>query len=156
MKFSNKCVVITGSGSGIGRATALCFAKEGADVVVADINLDAAMETVGQIQKLNGKAVAFKADVSDPASVQDLVAFTIKTFSGVHAIVNNAAIQINKTAEDTSFEEWSKQLAINLAGVFLCSNYFLPHFKKSKGRILNLSSLNRFFVTPTCPPYYPP
>ena len=153
MKFSNKTIVITGSGSGIGRATAICFAKEGASVVIADINPDAAKQTADLIVKEKGSAVAFQADVSDPSSVKELVSFTIKTFSGVHALVNNAAIQVNKTAEDTSFEEWSRQLAVNLGGVFLCSKYFLPHLKESKGSIVNMSSVNGFFVEPTCAGY---
>ena len=153
MKFQNKTVVVTGAGSGIGRATASCFAAEGAHVVVADIKIDAAVETEKIIREAKGKATAYQADVSDPSSVQELVAFTIDKFSAVHAIVNNAAIQINKTAEDTSFEEWSRQLAVNLGGVFLCSKYFLPHLKKSKGSIVNMSSVNGFFVEPTCAGY---
>jgi len=153
MKFEGKCVVVTGSGSGIGRATALCFAKEGASVVIADIDLHAALDTAELILQSNGKAVAFRVDVSDPISVQALVAFTISQFSGLHAIVNNAAIQVSKTVEDTSFEEWSKQLAVNLGGVFLCSKYFLPYLKESKGSIVNMSSVNGFFVEPTCAGY---
>jgi NAD(P)-dependent dehydrogenase (short-subunit alcohol dehydrogenase family) len=153
MKFDNKCVVVTGSGSGIGRATALCFAKEGADVVVADINLEAAQETVQLIHQAKGKGVARKADVSDPSSVKELVSFVTTAFPGVHAVVNNAAIQVNKTAEDTSFEEWNRQLAINLGGVFLCSKYFLPHLRETKGSIVNMSSVNGFFVEPTCAGY---
>jgi NAD(P)-dependent dehydrogenase (short-subunit alcohol dehydrogenase family) len=153
MNFKNKTVVVTGSGSGIGRATALCFAKEGANVIVADIDLHGALDTAELIKGIGGKAVAFKSDVSDPASVQELVAFTIKTFSGVHAIVNNAAIQVNKTAEDTNFEEWNRQLAVNLGGVFLCSKYFLPHLRETKGSIVNMSSVNGFFVEPTCAGY---
>lgn len=153
MHFENKTVVVTGAGSGIGRATALCFSTAGAHVVIADINLHAAEETAVLIRSAGGKAVAFRTDVSDPGSVEALVAFTLKTFSGVFAIVNNAAIQVNKTAEDTSFEEWSRQLAVNLGGVFLCSKYFLPHLKKSKGSIVNMSSVNGFFVEPTCAGY---
>ena len=153
MDFESKAVVVTGAGSGIGRATALCFAKAGANTVIADINLEAAQETVELIHKEGGNAVALKVDVSDPASVEALVAFTLKTFSGIYAVVNNAAIQVNKTAEDTSFEEWNRQLAVNLGGVFLCSKYFLPHLKKSKGSIVNMSSVNGFFVEPTCAGY---
>jgi NAD(P)-dependent dehydrogenase (short-subunit alcohol dehydrogenase family) len=153
MNFSNKCVVITGAGSGIGRATAICFANASADLVLADINLDAALETVNLVNNAKGKVVAFQTDVSDPSSVQELVAFTVKTFQNVYAIVNNAAIQINKTAEDTSFEEWNHQLAVNLGGVFLCSKYFLTHLKASKGSIVNMSSVNGFFVEPTCAGY---
>lgn len=153
MRFSNKTIVITGAGSGIGRATALCFAQEGAEVVVADINPEAARETVRLIQEAKGKAVAHTVDVSDPASVQELVSFTISTLSKIHALVNNAAIQVNKTAEDTSFEEWSRQLAVNLGGVFLCSKYFLPHLRETKGSIVNMSSVNGFFVESTCAGY---
>ncbi|MEP6596680.1 MAG: SDR family oxidoreductase [Ginsengibacter sp.] len=153
MKFKNKVVVITGAGSGIGRACAAEFAKEGAQVVIADINLNSAEETVALIKASGGEAFAVEADVSDPASVQKLVDETIDRFSNVHALVNNAAIQVNKTVEDTSFEEWNQQLSINLGGVFLCSKYFLPHLRKTKGNIVNMSSVNGFFVEPTCAGY---
>jgi len=85
--------------------------------------------------------------------VQNLVKETIANFSVVHALVNNAAIQVNKTIEDTSFEEWNQQLSINLGGVFLCSKYFLPHLRQTKGSIVNMSSVNGFFVEPTCAGY---
>ena len=127
--------------------------REGADLVIADINLEAAKQTTELIQKEKGHAVFFQADVSDPSSVEELVLFTIRTFSKVNTVVNNAAIQVNKTAEDTSFEEWNRQLAVNLGGVFLCSKYFLPHLKKTRGSIVNMSSVNGFFVEPTCAGY---
>jgi len=152
MKFENKVVVITGAGSG-GRACAAEFAKEGAQIVIADINLKAAEETVQLIKTSGGVAVSVEADVSAPASVQNLVKETIANFSVVHALVNNAAIQVNKTIEDTSFEEWNQQLSINLGGVFLCSKYFLPHLRQTKGSIVNMSSVNGFFVEPTCAGY---
>lgn len=153
MKFKNKCVVITGAGSGIGRACALEFAEEGANVVVADINPDGAKETVQLIKAAKGTAVAIKTDVSKPESVEELVKQTIKQFSVVHALVNNAAIQINKTIENTSFEEWNRQLSINLGGVFLCSKYFLPYLRQTRGSIVNMSSVNGFFVEPACAGY---
>jgi NAD(P)-dependent dehydrogenase (short-subunit alcohol dehydrogenase family) len=153
MKFKNKVVVITGAGSGIGRACAIEFAREGAQVVIADINLNSAEETAALIKAYGGNAFAVEADVSNPASVQKLVDETISSFSNVHALVNNAAIQVNKTAEDTTFEEWNQQLSINLGGVFLCSKYFLPHLRKTKGNIVNMSSVNGFFVEPTCAGY---
>jgi len=153
MKFENKVVVITGAGSGIGRACAAEFAKEGAQIVIADINLKAAEETVQLIKTSVGVAVSVEADVSAPASVQNLVKETIANFSVVHALVNNAAIQVNKPIEDTSFEEWNQQPSINLGGVFLCSKYFLPHLRQTKGSIVNMSSVNGFFVEPTCAGY---
>ncbi len=83
MDFSKKTVVITGAGSGIGRATAVCFAKAGADLVLADINFEAATETIRLIGETKGKVVAFKTDVSDPASVMALVGYTMKEFKSV-------------------------------------------------------------------------
>jgi NAD(P)-dependent dehydrogenase (short-subunit alcohol dehydrogenase family) len=153
MKLKDRSVVITGSGSGIGRACAIEFSKAGAEVVVADIDLDAAKVTVSQINGSGGKAIACKVDVSDPDSVAALVDTTIKNFSKINALVNNAAIQVNKTIEDTTFEEWNRQMSVNVGGVFLCSKLFLPHLKKSKGSIVNMSSVNGFFVEPSCAGY---
>lgn len=153
MKLQNRSVVITGSGSGIGRACALKFAEEGANIVVADINQDAAEETVHQIKTAGGKAFAVKADVADPDSVALLVEATIKQYGKINALVNNAAIQVNKTIADTTFEEWNAQMAINVGGVFLCSKLFLPHLKATKGCIVSMSSVNGYFVEPSCAGY---
>jgi NAD(P)-dependent dehydrogenase (short-subunit alcohol dehydrogenase family) len=153
MKLKDKVVVITGSGSGIGRACAIEFAKAGAKVVVADINLQGAQDTVEQIKAIEGNAIAIKTDVSQPESVIQLVEQVIKTFSKIDALVNNAAIQINKTIEHTTFLEWNQQLSINVGGIFLCSKYFLPYLRQSKGNIVNMSSVNGYFVEPMCAGY---
>jgi NAD(P)-dependent dehydrogenase (short-subunit alcohol dehydrogenase family) len=153
MKLQNRSVVITGSGSGIGRACALGFAKEGANLVVADIRLDAAKETVRQIHAAGGKAFACQADVSKPDSVALLVDTTIKTLGKIDALINNAAIQVNKTVADTTFEEWNAQMSVNVGGVFLCSKLFLPYLKIAKGNIVNMSSVNGYFVEPSCAGY---
>lgn len=153
MKLNNRIVVVTGSGSGIGRACAIEFAKVGAKVVVADINLQGAEETVQQIRVNKGTAIAFKTDVSNPGSVKHLVDFTIKTYSKINSLINNAAIQVNKTIEDITFEEWNLQMSINVGGIFLCSKYFLPYLRKTKGNIVNMSSVNGFFVEPMCAGY---
>jgi NAD(P)-dependent dehydrogenase (short-subunit alcohol dehydrogenase family) len=153
MKLKNKVAVITGSGSGIGRASALEFAKEGARVIVADINTSGARETVQQIESAGGSAIAIQADVSAPEPVQKLVGQVIQSFGKVDILFNNAAIQVNKTVEDTTFEEWNREMAVNLGGVFLCSKLFLPHLRKSKGCIVNMASVNGFFVEPMCAGY---
>jgi NAD(P)-dependent dehydrogenase (short-subunit alcohol dehydrogenase family) len=153
MKFRDKAVVVTGAGSGIGKYCALEFAKGGASIIVADINAASAEETAELINSTNGKAVACKVDVSKPDSVVSLVEFTIKKFSSVHGLVNNAAIQVNKSVEDTSFEEWNLQLSVNLGGIFLCSKYFLPHLRKTNGNIVNMASVNGYFVEPNCAGY---
>ena len=153
MRLQNRVIVITGAGSGIGRACARDFAKEGASVVVADINFSNAQETVSQIEKAGGVARAVETDVSQPESVKLLVAETLKGFSKVHVLLNNAAIQISKTVEDTTVEEWNRELAVNLGGVFFCSKYFLPLLRQTKGCIINMSSDNGFFVEPLCAGY---
>lgn len=153
MKLKDRNVVVTGAGSGIGRACAIEFATAGAKVIAADINIEGARETVTQIAHAGGTALAFQTDVADPASVIRLVEFTLANFSGIDALVNNAAIQVNKTVEDITFEEWNRQMSVNVGGIFLCSKHFLPHLRKTKGNIVNMSSVNGFFVEPMCAGY---
>ena len=153
MRLKNRSVVITGSGSGIGRSCALSFANEGANIVVADIQLDAAEETVRQIKTAGGEAFACQADVAKPDSVASLVETTIRTYGKIDALINNAAIQVNKTIADTSFDEWNAQMSVNVGGVFLCSKLFLPYLKITKGNIVNMSSVNGYFVEPSCAGY---
>jgi NAD(P)-dependent dehydrogenase (short-subunit alcohol dehydrogenase family) len=153
MRLKNRVVVITGAGSGIGRASAIEFAKEGASVVVVDINLPSAQETVRQIERTGGVAQAFETDVSQPESVKQLVANTQRAFSQLHVLLNNAAVQVNKTVEDTTVEEWNREITVNLGGVFLCSKFFIPLLRQTKGCIINMSSVNGFFVEPFCAGY---
>jgi NAD(P)-dependent dehydrogenase (short-subunit alcohol dehydrogenase family) len=153
MKLNDRVAVITGSASGIGRATALEFAKEGARVIVADIDLPGARETVEQIESAEGWALPIETDVSSPDSVQELVEQVIQSFGKVDILINNAAIQVNKTVEETTFEEWNQEIGVNLGGVFLCSKLFLPHLRRSKGCIVNMASVNGFFVEPSCAGY---
>lgn len=153
MKLKDRVIVTTGSGQGIGRATAIEFAKEGARVVIADIDLASANETVRRIETDGGTALASQTDVSDPGAVKKLLALTLERFSRVDVLFNNAAIQISKTVEEISVEEWNRQLAVNLGGVFLCSKFFLPELRKTKGTIINMSSVNGFFVEPMCAGY---
>jgi len=110
-------------------------------------------ETVREILALGGEAIAVPTDVSRPESVQALAAATLDAFGRVDCLFNNAAIQINKTVEDTTFEEWNAEIGINLGGVFLCSKYFLPHLRARRGCIINMSSVNGFFVEPMCAGY---
>ena len=153
MKLKDRVAVITGGGSGIGRACACEFAKEGARVVVADILAGRAEETVELICSAGGRALAVETDVADAASVQALVAETLRAFAAVDVLLNNAAIQVNKTVEDTTVEEWNREIAVNLGGVFLCSKFFLPHLRRTRGAIVNMSSVNGYFVEPVCAGY---
>ncbi|MGE5645719.1 MAG: SDR family NAD(P)-dependent oxidoreductase [Acidobacteriota bacterium] len=153
MRLTDRVAVITGAASGIGRASAVEFAKEGARVVAADVNGASAGAVAAEICSAGGVAIGVACDVSDPGSVEKLAARTIAAFSKVDVLFNNAAIQVNKTVEATSPEEWSRQMAVNAGGVYLCSKYFLPHLRAARGSIINMSSDNGFFVEPMCAGY---
>lgn len=153
MRLKNKNVVITGAGSGIGKACALEFAREGANLIIADIDGKNAAKTAQLAKDLQVKALALEVDVSDPVSVMRLVTFATQHLSTIDVLVNNAAVQVNKSVENTPYEEWTRQMSVNVGGVFLCSKHFLPLLRKSKGNIINMSSVNAFFVEPGCAGY---
>jgi len=91
--------------------------------------------------------------VSDPDAVENLTKSALNKFGRIHVLVNNAAIQVSKTVIETTVEEWNRQMAVNVGGVFLCSRGFLPHLRQTRGVIINLSSVNAFFVEPACAGY---
>jgi NAD(P)-dependent dehydrogenase (short-subunit alcohol dehydrogenase family) len=153
MRLIDKVCVVTGGGAGTGRAVARAFATEGAKVVVADINATAAAETAASIGEEGGQAISVTTDVADVDSVRQLLTATLDRFRETHVLMNNAAIQVNKRIEDTTLEEWSRQMAVNVGGVFLCSKYFLPELRKTRGAIVNMSSVNGTFVEPMCAGY---
>jgi NAD(P)-dependent dehydrogenase (short-subunit alcohol dehydrogenase family) len=150
LKLKGRVSVVTGAGSGIGRAIAGALSAEGSRVVLVD--LDGA-KAEAAATALGGDARAFKADVADPQSVANLHEFVHTQFGLLDILVNNAAIQVNKKIEDTSPEEWNRQMAVNVGGVFLCSRAFLPDLRKTRGVILNMSSVNGVFVEPFCAGY---
>ena len=153
MKLERRIALITGAGSGIGRAVAHGLSAEGARVVVADIDGDKAEEVAAAMRAAGGDAFAFATDVADPASVDRLHAFVLGTLGPLNILVNNAAIQVNKRIEDTTPEEWNRQMAVNVGGVFLCCRAFMPDLRQTRGVILNMSSVNGFFVEPSCAGY---
>jgi NAD(P)-dependent dehydrogenase (short-subunit alcohol dehydrogenase family) len=153
LKLQGRISVVTGAGSGIGRAIANALGGAGSRVVLADIDGTKAEVAAGAICSQGGDARAFKADVADPASVDRLRAFVHEAFGPLDILVNNAAIQVNKKIEDTSPEEWTRQMAVNVGGVFLCSRAFLPDLRQTRGVIINMSSVNGFFVEPFCAGY---
>lgn len=150
MKLEGKIAVITGAGAGIGRACAVEFVREGAIVIAADINSHGAFET----SKLApGRITPVQVDVADGESVAMLSRFVAEKFGAAHILVNNAAIQVSKSVQETTDEEWARQMAVNAGGVFLCTKHFLPHLKKTRGAIVNMSSVNAYFVEPNCAGY---
>ena len=119
MRFENKVVQITGAGSGIGRATAIKFAREGAKVVVADLNSDTAAETATMIEQKGGEALAIATNVADPADVERMVDTTISQFGRLDCAFNNAGIDQSgrETADLLETEVWDRILDVNLKGV---------------------------------------
>lgn len=140
--FDGDVALITGGSSGIGRATALAFAAEGAKVVVASRRGEESLETVRRIVDAGGQASFVKADVSISADVQAMVAQTIERYGKLNYAFNNAGIggSMTPTAE-YSEETFDQVIAINLKGVFLSMKYELPHILATKGAIVNMSSV---------------
>jgi NAD(P)-dependent dehydrogenase (short-subunit alcohol dehydrogenase family) len=153
LKLERRVAVITGAGSGIGRAVANALSAEGARVVLVDIDGAKAEVAAGILCSQGGDARPFQADVADPKSVDDLQAFVRTELGSLNILVNNAAIQVNKRIEDTTPEEWNRQMAVNVGGVFLCSRAFMPDLRRTRGVILNMSSVNGFFAEPSCAGY---
>ena len=143
--YAGKVAFVTGAGSGIGRATALAFAREGASVVIADISEQGNRETVRMIEEeeeLGGRALGVKCDVSKVENVRSALDKTIETFGRLDIAFNNAGIEetIKTTAEVTE-EEWNQIIGTNLTGVFLCMKYEIPlMLKQGAGAIVNTSS----------------
>ena len=153
LKLEGRIGVVTGAGSGIGRAVAHDFCDQGSRVVVVDIDGVRAESVADEIRGRGGDAYAVEADVSDPSSVGDLRTRVHATYGLLDILVNNAAIQVSKLIEDTTPEEWNRQMAVNIGGVFLCSRAFLPDLRKTRGVIINMSSVNGFFAEPECAGY---
>jgi NAD(P)-dependent dehydrogenase (short-subunit alcohol dehydrogenase family) len=140
--LENRSVVVTGAGSGIGRAAALRFAQEGANVVVADLNAETAEAVVAEIQAAKGTAVAVTGDLSDPAVAGHVVSTAVATFGGLDVLVNNAGIMDRMSAAaDVSDAEWDRVLRVNLTAPFLLTRAALPHMlAKGRGAIVNTAS----------------
>ena len=141
MRLEAKVAIITGSGSGIGRATAELFAQEGAKVIVAEYDAEAGQTTVEAIQDAGGEALFVQVDVSKADQVQQMVQTTLDTFGRIDILFNNAGTLIWGTVLDTAEEAWNRLMGINLNGAFLCSKAVLPHMiERGGGAIINASS----------------
>lgn len=143
-RFEGKSVIITGSSGGIGRATALRFAKEGAKVALADVKEDDNAETLELITADGGTAITLNVDVSDEAQVKEMVAATIEEFGGLDVGVNNAGIfQKIGLMHEQDHAEFQKVINVNLQGVWLCMKYQLAQMvEQGKGAIINTSSFS--------------
>ncbi|KAA9302180.1 MULTISPECIES: SDR family NAD(P)-dependent oxidoreductase [Aerococcus] len=140
MLLENKVALITGAGSGFGRATALLFAKEGAKVAAVDIDRQAADETVAQIEEAGGQALAIQADVGDEAAVKAMVEETVEAYQTIDILFNNAGIYVPGNVEETPLDAFQKSLTINVTAAFLAAKYAMPYLKENKGNIINTAS----------------
>jgi NAD(P)-dependent dehydrogenase (short-subunit alcohol dehydrogenase family) len=158
MLLQNHIAAVTGAASGIGRAIAIGYAREGAQVIVLDVNGEAAAETTQQILNAGGKAEHFALDVTDRAACRDIAAKIAAQVGPVSILVNNAGINRRNafTADpEAVIKDWQDIIAINLNGVFNVTHAFLEQLRAAKGRIVNIASIQSFMHvrTPNSPAY---
>ncbi|MEN3185882.1 MAG: SDR family oxidoreductase [Atribacterota bacterium] len=154
MIFNQKVIVITGAGSGIGRATALLFAYRGGKVCVLDKDFIRAKETVHLIQQENGVGIPLEVDVSNWDTVMEAVNAVIEHFGRIDVLVNNAALEFSADLCHTHEEEWDKIMAVNLKGCFLVAKAVLPLMMRQRsGVIINISSISGLLGWPNSAVY---
>lgn len=142
MRLKDKVAIITGSGRGLGKEAAILFAREGAKVVVCDINEEWAKVTAREIQEAGGVAIAVQVDVTCPDSVKSMVDETLKAFGRIDVLVNNAGITADALLVKMTDEQWDRVIDVNLKGVFNCTRAVAPiMIEQGRGKIVNTSSV---------------
>jgi NAD(P)-dependent dehydrogenase (short-subunit alcohol dehydrogenase family) len=141
MRLREKVAVVTGAGSGIGRATALLFSEEGAKVAIVEIDRDRGQETVDMIREKGQEALLALTDITDPSQVKSMVTQVIEAYQKINILVNNAGRYVQGDVIRTKEEQWDKTMAVNLRAAFLCCKYcILPMIEKGGGVVINVSS----------------
>lgn len=148
MLLENKVAIITGASGGLGRAQALEYVKEGASVVINDVQEEGLKETQKMIEELDGKVLSVIADISKKEDVQRMVKEALDKFGRVDICVNNAAVLLDfKAIGEITEEEWDRVMNVNLKGVYLITHELLPHMiKQGKGTFINISSASTFLA----------
>jgi NAD(P)-dependent dehydrogenase (short-subunit alcohol dehydrogenase family) len=160
MLLEHRVAIVTGGAKGMGRAIAERFAKEGAKVTVADVDMAAAEETVRAIEAAGGQALAVRCDVSKSDQVKGMVDATVAAFGKLDILVNNAGGVIGKHGKPTNLdllseEDWDRVVDVNLKGIFLCCREAVPHMKANGyGKIINFSSLGAISPPDAIPHYH--
>lgn len=145
MKLQGKVAIITGAASGIGRASAIAFAREGASVVIADKNAEAGQKTAAEIRAEGLSAVSISVDVASEASIERMIAETVTHYGRIDILFNNAGVVMVKPLESMTEQEWDRVMAINVKGAFLAIKHAVPHIRKAGGgAILNTGSIGSF------------
>lgn len=154
MTLESKVAIVTGAGRGIGRGVALRLAWEGADVAVVDIQGNLAAETAGEVEKLGRRSLALPADVSNSASVAEMVRSVHSKYGRIDILVNSAAIIVTAPMVDTKEEDWDRIMAINLKGTFLCCKAAVPVMMAQRsGKIVNFYSSGAKYGSPNSTAY---
>lgn len=154
MRLKNNVALITGAGSGIGRATALRLSEEGARIVAVDRNAESGQATVAQIHAQQGEALFVQADVSQEADAQRMVAAALQRYGRLDILFNNAAIQVFGTIPETATSDWDRVMDVNLKGVYLGCKYAIPPMiEGGGGSIINTASILGLVGDPMLPAY---
>ncbi len=150
MQFDGKCALVTGGGSGIGRAVCLALAREGAGVGIADVSIEGAEATAQEANKNNRKTLALQVDVTNPAAVKDMVSRAVAELGHIDILVNSAGVREIVPFLQLPFEEWQRVIATNLTGTFLCSQAVAQHMvgQGRSGKIVNLASVAGLMAVP--------
>jgi NAD(P)-dependent dehydrogenase (short-subunit alcohol dehydrogenase family) len=142
MRLTNKVALITGAGTGIGRATAVLFAQESAKVVVQDLSVDAAQETMQLIEKAGGEVVSIGGDVTSSADAEAMVKKAVDTYGRLDVLFNNAGIWRGGTILDISEADWDRTMGVNVKGIYLVSKYAVQQMmRQESGSIINAASV---------------
>ena len=139
-RFTDIVVLITGAASGIGKASALRMAQEGAMLICADIQAEAAEATAKEARELGAQAISFRVDVSDPTSVDELIEASVAHFGRIDSLCNIAGILHFDNTHELELDRWNQIIAVNLTGTFLMTKAALPHLLASKGNVVNMAS----------------
>ena len=154
MKLMGKVAIVTGAASGIGRASAIAFAREGASVVVADRNQQGAEETVATIAAAGHEAFFALVDVSKEADIQKMIEGTVARWGKIDILFNNAGVLLVKPIQETTEEEWDRVMSINVKAAFLAVKHVMPHMQRNGGgAILNTGSIASFTGQAGTPAY---
>ncbi len=147
-RFENKVVWITGGGTGIGKALALAFGKEGATVAVSGRRQDRLQGVVDELAAQGGKGLAVRCDVTDEASVAEAVKKVVRTLGGLDVAVANAGFSVAGRVEKLSAADWRRQLDVNVIGVAMTARYAIPHLREREGRLALIGSVASMLATP--------
>ncbi len=155
-RLAGKTAIVTGGALGIGRATCLLLAREGAAVAVMDMLDDEAAHVVDEIEAAGGTARGWHLDVGDEDQVRTAFAEVAEIFGRVDVLVNNAGISgASKPTHELTLEEWNRVQRVNVVGVFLCTKHAIPHLRAAGGgSVVNLSSIYGLVGAPDAPPYH--